>query len=191
MSFPATLRKRQEPGASVEAAAQLQVILEESDVATIAKGTPALDRAVEQIARVFFVRQDEVAVLVLIAQGKILKFLVPEKLNSVGTSPMTCTKAWAARTARETRPDVINRFHPAPHGSGCEGVPLGRGHGEQIYRIMSAPIVSDGKVVGVLQVSRKGLSLENAGVAFSQEDLRKLVALSALLGPLVKDQQVL
>ncbi len=97
----------------------------------------------------------------------------------------------AARTVREKRPELINKFNLAPHASVFEGVPLGRGYGEQIHRIMSAPIVAEGRVVGVLQVSRKATSPENAGAEFSQDDLRKLFALSSVLGRLVEARQVL
>ncbi len=174
---------------SQEVVTRLERIVEEAP--TISAETSALDSAVEQISMAFRVRQDEVAILVLIGEGKILQFLIPEKLKGIGTIPLTSTNALAARTAREKRPELINKFNLTPHASVFEGVPLGRGHGEQIHRIMSAPIVAEGKVVGVLQVSRKGTSPENAGAEFSQDDLRKLVVLSSVLGRLVKARQLL
>jgi transcriptional regulator with GAF, ATPase, and Fis domain len=150
------------------------------------QGTIALARVSEEIARTFHVRRDEVAILVLVEESKHLQFLIPEKLKGVGTIPLTSTTALAARTARDKRPELINKFNRVTHASVFEGVPLGRGHGEQIHRIMSAPIAVEGKVVGVVQVSRKGRSAEEAGAEFSQNDLRGLVALSSVLGRLVK-----
>lgn len=171
---------------SQEVVIQLERIVEDFEAATVPAGTSALDRAVEHISRAFRVRQDEVAILVLVGQGRILQFLVPEKLKGIGTIPLTSTKALAARTVREKRPELINKFNLTPHASVFEGVPLGRGHGEQIHRIMSAPIVTEGRVLGVLQISRKSTLPECAGAEFSQDNLRVLVALSSVLGRLVK-----
>lgn len=175
---------------SQEVVTELERVVEDLEAATIPAGPSALDSAVAQISMTFHVRQDEVAILLLVGEGKILQFLIPEKLKGIGTIPLTSTKALAARTAREKRPELINKFNLAPHASVFEGVPLGRGHGEQIHRIMSAPIVAEGKVVGVVQVSRKGTSPENAGAEFSQDELGELVAVSSVLGRLVKPPRV-
>ena len=47
-----------------------------------------LARVGEQLAKSFGVEPDEVAVLAVTQGGKFLKFLIPEKLQSVGTIPM-------------------------------------------------------------------------------------------------------
>lgn len=150
-------------------------------------GTIALARVGEEIAKAFRVRSEEVAILMVVGEGKYLQFLIPEKLRAIGTIPLTSTKALAARTAREKRPVRINKFNAVPHASVFEGVPLGCRHGEHIHRIMSAPLVTEGKVVGVVQISRKGRSPEQAGPEFSPDDLRELVALTSALGRLVSE----
>jgi len=146
----------------------------------------ALARAVEEIAKAFRVRPDEVAILVLVGEGKLLQFLIPEKLKAIGTIPVKSRTALAARTARDKRPELNNTFNLTPHASVFEGVPLGRARGEQIHRIMSAPVAAEGKVVGVVQISRKSRSPEQAGAEFSPNDLGELVALSSVLGRIVK-----
>src|SRR5207245_9339041 len=50
------------------------------------------------------------AVLALTGQDKFLKFIIPEKLQAIGTLPMTSTSALAVRTAREKRPELFNNF---------------------------------------------------------------------------------
>ena len=148
-----------------------------------------LSRVGEQVAKAFSVKPDEVAILALIEQDKFLKFLIPEKLQTIGTIPMTSATALAARTAREKRPELVNNFTAARHASVFEGVPLGRRHGELIHKIMSAPVTVENKVVGVVQISRKGRSATDAGPDFTQKDLRDLVSLTDVLGRFIKTCQ--
>jgi GAF domain-containing protein len=140
-----------------------------------------------QIARGFGVRDDEVAILVLDRRGYALSFLLPEKLRHIGTIPMTSTTALAVRTAREKRPEVINNFSTVRHATVFEAVPLAEATAnEPIQKIMSAPVVADGRVVGVVQVSRKGASTKTAGDDFTPKDLNELTAVGAALGPCLK-----
>ena len=59
-----------------------------------------------------------------------------------------------------------------------------------IQKIMSAPVaVSDGNVMGVVQVSRKGLDPAVAGVDFTNEDLKQLEQMAEILArmPFMKE----
>lgn len=140
----------------------------------------------EQISKGFEAKPDEVAILALIRGGKFLQFVVPEKLQKVGDIPMTSTNSLAVRTARERRPEVINNFATARHPTVFEAVPLGQQRGEPIQKIMSAPITVDGKVIGVIQVSRKGRNISSVGADFTPKELNDLVALGNKLGPCLK-----
>lgn len=160
-------------------------------VAELVKTGQAVEPAVfsrisEQIAKGFDAKSDEVAILALIRGGKFLQFIVPEKLQKVGDIPMTSTNSLAVRTARERRPEVINNFATARHPTVFEAVPLGQQRGEPIQKIMSAPITVDGKVVGVIQVSRKGKNISSVGSDFTPKELNDLVALGNKLGPCLK-----
>ncbi len=146
----------------------------------------ALAQVAEQVAKGFGVKPDEVAILTLIEKNHFLEFLIPEKLQAIGKIPMTSTTALAVRTAREKRSEVVNNFTVARHVSVFEGVPLGRRHGELIHKIMSAPITVEGKVIGVVQISRKGKSPADAGPDFTQKDLRELVSITGVLGRFIK-----
>lgn len=146
----------------------------------------ALAQVAEQVAKGFGVKPDEVAILALMEKGKLLQFVLPEKLQAIGTIPLTSTAALAARTAREKRSEFVNNFTAARHASVFEGVPLGRRHGELIHKIMSAPIASEGKVVGVVQISRKGRTAAEAGPDFTQKDLRELESITGVLGRFIK-----
>ncbi len=84
-------------------------------------------------------------------------FLFPEALRNVGFIPLTSNSALAARTVRESRPEINNSFAASRHATVFEGVKTsGVDAGEAIQKIISAPILSGDKVIGVIQISRKG-----------------------------------
>ncbi len=165
--------------------AELRRIVDALVRAPAPPNSAALASVAEQVAKGFGVKPDEVAILALIENGKFLRFILPEKLKAIGTIPLTSTSALAARTAREKRTELVNDFTTARHASVFEGVPLGRRHGEPIHKIMSAPITLDGKVVGVVQISRKGRSPAEAGPDFTRKDLRQLSSITSVLGRFV------
>src|SRR5271166_4047112 len=117
----------------------------------------------EKIAKELGVKADEVAILAVSTRWRHLHFLVPAALKNVGFIPLTSNSALAARTARESRPEINNNFSGVRHASVFEGVRTGTTSGESIHKIVSAPILHEGKVVGVMQVSRKGTSTGTAG----------------------------
>jgi GAF domain-containing protein len=140
-----------------------------------------LDLVSGALAKLFSVEADEVAILELRAAAKVLKFVLPEKLRAVGTIPLSSSATLAARTARERRSDVVNNFAQSRHASVFEGVPLGRRQGVCIQKLMSAPILRGGEVVGVAQICRKGESQVECGPDFKPADLKTLQGLNDLL----------
>jgi len=145
-----------------------------------------LNRAVELISKQFAVQMHEVAILGLTADGKFLKFLAPDQLRTVGQIPLSSTKALAARTVRENRPELVNHFAAVPHASVFEAVPISEEkRTEAIQKIMSAPITLGTKVIGVVQVSRKGKTLADAGPDFTHPQLRELKTIADALAPCI------
>ena len=140
-----------------------------------------LTEVAEALARQFGVDVDEVAVLKFVPKFKSLKFVLPVKLSPVGTIPVTSTSALAAKTARERKPEIANNFSSARHANVFEAVPLGRDSSQLIQKIMSAPILDGTKIVGVIQICRKAISLSAAGPDFTQKDLKTLSGLSHTL----------
>jgi len=145
-----------------------------------------LNRAVELISRNFEVRPHEVAIFALTPDERFLQFLTPERLRPVGQIPTTSTHSLAARTVREKRAEVVNHFSVVPHSSVFEAVPVGEDQpGEAIQKIMSAPLVVDRKVVGVIQVSRKANAVAGAGPDFTHQQLRELKQIADALAPCI------
>jgi transcriptional regulator with GAF, ATPase, and Fis domain len=146
----------------------------------------SLPAVAERIAKTFGVRAEEVAILAVSTKWRHLHFLVPHALKNVGFIPLSSPSALAARTARENRAEVDNRFHDTRHASVFEGVKSEALSAESIQKIVSAPILFGERVIGVLQVSRKGTSLSAAGADFSSDDVAKIVALCSPLGKLIQ-----
>jgi hypothetical protein len=150
----------------------------------------SLNNVARILAKLFGVDMDEVAILKLVPRYKSLKFVIPEKLNPVGTIPLTSTTALAARTARERKAELVNNFSSARHANVFEAVPLGRDPGELIQKIMSAPILDGTRVQGVVQISRKAKSPAQAGADFTPSDLRTLTSLAPMLERFLKLCQI-
>jgi hypothetical protein len=73
-----------------------------------------------------------------------------------------------------------------PHASVFEGVRFSEEESAQpIQKIMSSPILLGQRAIGVLQVSRKGTSLGDAGADFTQSQLRELKTISDALAPCI------
>jgi hypothetical protein len=141
----------------------------------------ALQSVSEALAAIFQLKPDEVAILEILPAGKMLRFVIPQKLHPAGPIPLSSSSALAARTARMRRTAVINNFSSLPHATVFEAVPLGRRRQEPIHKIVSAPIVRDNRVIGVAQLCRKGLSPLAAGPDFTAADASKLNSLTDLL----------
>lgn len=140
----------------------------------------------EKIAKYLHVKPDEVAILGVSNRWRHLHFLVPAALKNVGFIPLTSNSALAARTARESKPEINNNFSAVRHATVFEGVKAATTSGESIQKIMSAPILNEGKVVGVIQISRKGETPASVGADFTVDELGQLLALCRPLGRLVR-----
>ncbi|MBI4467042.1 MAG: GAF domain-containing protein [Acidobacteria bacterium] len=160
-------------------------------IAEMVKDKGPLDAAVGNqvagaIAKHFKVKPDEVAILRMSPTGKQLEFIVPEKLGKVGTIPMTSTNALAVRTARDKRTEFVNNFTAAAHPTVFEAVKLSKEGGDPIQKIISIPVLAEGKTVGVIQVSRKGKTTGAAGPDFGPKDVEELNQIATTLVPCLK-----
>ena len=165
----------------VRSVSEIEGLLDQMEKQAAPPSPGDLDLVSSAIAKLFDVQPDEVAVLELHAPSKILKFVLPDKLRAVGSIPLTSSAALAARTARERRSDVVNNFAQSRHASVFEGVPLGRGQGVSIQKLISTPVLRDGEVLGVAQISRKGETQQDCGPDFKASDLKTLQGLNDVL----------
>jgi len=136
------------------------------------------------LAKVFQVNHAEVALLRL--EGGLLKFVFPEHLRTTGAIPIS-SKAVAAHTALSKKPEIFNNFARVKHASIFETIkPVGVETDQPappapIQKLMSVPILDQhSSVMGVLQISRKGLDPRYTK-DFSREDLHDLELAAGLL----------
>jgi GAF domain-containing protein len=136
------------------------------------------------LAKIFHVQYAEVALLRL--EGGLLKFVFPEHLRTTGAIPIS-SKAVAAHTALSKKPEIFNNFARVKHASIFETIkPVGfedesPAPPAPIQKLMSVPILDhNSTVLGVLQISRKGLD-PRFTQDFSREDLHDLELAAGLL----------
>lgn len=147
------------------------------------KSASALVRLAEQLGPMFGASPHEVAVLITSENFRHLHFLVPTGLQKIGSIPLSSTNSLAARTARERKAEIVNRFTTVPHASIFEAVPIERQQGDPIQKIMSVPVMQNGELAGVLQVSRKAKSYTGAGPDFTPKQLQELSAIGEMVAP--------
>src|SRR5271157_2295729 len=147
-----------------------------------------LNRLAAQVSNGFKARKGEVALLCLSADARTLSFLFPIKLSKIGAIPMTTTHSLAAKTIREKRGDIVNNFASYKHPTVFEAVDLSdQEKAVPIQKIMSSPMIVEGKVVGVIQISRKAWPGEPVGPDFTQADLAQLATLGSILGKFLSE----
>jgi len=141
-----------------------------------------LEAAAGILAQAYKVTTDEVAIFVLDDEKDILHFWWPRKLKSIGFLPLSSIDSLAARTVRENKPFVNNRFASVHHASIFERVRLEPSAEKPlpIQKIVSVPIPGASRIRGAIQVSRKGNSVEEV-VDFSERDMGYLVEIASVL----------
>jgi GAF domain-containing protein len=145
----------------------------------MASESPSTERACAKVAQILHVRRNEIALMRV--EKRSLRFIYPVELRSAGELPLTGS-AVAARTAATRISLLSNTFMRVKHVSLFEAVRLTAEEEEDksmeqmpIQKIMSVPVVgAGGNVLGVVQVSRKGLDASLAGPDFSNDDLKFL-----------------
>jgi hypothetical protein len=169
-----------------DAAIEEEIILPENLLplgTVLGEGVTPLDISMV-LAKVFRVQYAEVALLRL--EGGLLKFVFPEHLCTTGAIPIS-SKAIAAHTALSKKAEIFNNFARVKHASIFETIkPVGSEEDgaippEPIQKLMSVPILDQSStVLGVLQISRKGLD-PRFTQDFSREDLHDLELAAGVL----------
>src|SRR6202045_1458676 len=149
----------------------------------LGEGVSAMDLCMV-LAKIFRVQYTEVALLRL--EGGLLRFVFPEYLRTTGAIPLS-SKAVAAHTALSKKAEIFNNFARVKHASIFETIKPSSDASEEavapspIQKLMSVPIMNQQLVVvGVIQISRKGLDSKLAQ-DFSREDLHDLELVAGLL----------
>lgn len=135
------------------------------------------------LAKIFQVQHNEVALLRL-EKGQ-LRFVFPEHLRTTGSIPLS-SKAVAAHTALSKKAEIFNNFARVKHATifetiKPESVECAEAVPAPIQKLMSVPVIDrNSNVVGVIQISRKGLDPKYAQ-DFSRDDLHDLEIAAGLI----------
>jgi hypothetical protein len=122
----------------------------------------------------FELQNDEVAILLTDKDNMILSFAAPEYLVDAGMIPITSPDAFAARVYKMNRGMIENNFNQMKHLHLFEYI---KGPGDKVRRIwkMMSTILRNGDLkFGIIELSRKGGSMDEAGEDFSVENLEFL-----------------
>ena len=155
-----------------------------NDLERMLSESPSAERVCLKLAQVLHVHRNEVALLRL--EKNSLRFVFPPELRAAGVLPLSGS-AVAARTAATRTSLLSNSFARVRHASLFESVKLGGVEEDisqqmPIQKIISVPVVSsEGNVLGVVQVSRKGLDASLAGSDFTGDDLKQLEKAAPIL----------
>ncbi len=150
------------------------------------------ERIAAELAKAFGVQPDEVGILRI--EKNSLVFAYPARLHNVGSIPLNTSGSVAVRTANSKRAEVINNFAQIKHTSIFEAVDVGgksKTPGEKkqlnvIQKLMSAPVMGQNGVAGVIQISRKGPTAPASGPDFTPPDLQKLASIASSLAKCFK-----
>lgn len=169
--------------ADVDLALTVAKLVEEMRKTGGAPSDESLARLGSQIGNAFKAKKDEVAILRLWPEGRMLSFLYPLKLSKIGMIPLSTTHSLAAKTIRDKRGEIVNNFSVYKHPTVFEAIDLSeQERAAPIQKIVSAPMISEGKVVGVIQISRKGRAGDPIGPDFTPQDLVELTSVGSILG---------
>jgi transcriptional regulator with GAF, ATPase, and Fis domain len=139
------------------------------------------------------VEPEDIGILRL--ESESLVFVHPAKLHDVVRIPLNNSSSAAVRTVNTKRPEIMNNFTKTRHTTLFEmvdvsgdppaaGATSGASTGKNrltMQKLMSVPVIVGDRVVGVIQVCRKGATLAAAGPDFVSSDLQRLVSLAGVL----------
>jgi hypothetical protein len=134
--------------------------------------------AVKMLCKAYKVTPEEVAIFSYDPTQEQLKFSWPEKLKTSGSIPLNAKSSLVARTLREKRGYLDNRFAKTSHGVIFEAF----SGDSPIQKIISVPMLCNAEPKGVIQVSRKGAEQSKAGADFSQGEMNALLKMAEVIG---------
>ncbi len=132
----------------------------------------------EAIAARLHVKPDEVAIMVLNTSGQTLLFVWPPPLFESGAAfPAAHKTAMASTVLASLKGKVDNKVSESKHLKFYELVKGLETSKLPIQKMVALPLYLGDKKLGVVEVSRKGMTPEEAGPNFTPEDAQALVLL--------------
>ena len=140
----------------------------------------------EAISEQLKVKPEEVAIMLLNATGQTLVFVWPPPLFTGGAAfPANHKTAIASGVLATLKGKVDNKISESKHLKFYESVMGMQTSKLPIQKMVALPLFSGDKKLGVVEVSRKGKTPEEAGPNFTPEDAQALVVLCREASPLI------
>jgi hypothetical protein len=142
------------------------------------------------LAQSFAVGPEDVAILLVKDQGRLLRFAypVPHYAGRTNVFPVH-TSSIAGEVLVSRRGRIDNEVGQVRHLDIYERIRGKEKRSLEIQKMVTAPLLlAGGKAFGVVQVSRRGKSSKEAGPDFPSFDLLKLRDLGRELGPIIHQE---
>jgi hypothetical protein len=129
---------------------------------------------------------DEIGILIVGSDQKYLRFAAPRQLCDLGTIPTTKRDSIAVSVYTKKTGEANNNVPLAKRVAFFESVKVGV-KAQPIMKMVTVPILSEGQVIGVAQVSKKGATLAAAGSDFNAADVQKIAAYFGAMAAYLRD----
>ncbi len=146
-----------------------------------------IERGVQEILvatlkQAFSLREDETALLLLSLDGDMLRFAYPPELAKGGSNTFPVRfPSVAGRVAGGGGCVLSNCVQDEPHLAFYERVPVGGMAPSAIQKLLAVPLQGpETRILGVVEISRRGRATEEAGPDFSPADQERLERLAAI-----------
>jgi hypothetical protein len=134
----------------------------------------------------FDLEADEVAILLTDKDNMVMSFAYPEHLVNAGMIPVSSPDAFAARVFKMNRGMIENNFNQMKHLHLFEYIKGPNEKVRKIWKMMSTIIRTGDMKFGIIELSRKGDSADEAGDDFSPENLEFLEASIVEIAPFLR-----
>jgi len=132
----------------------------------------------------FKIKEGELAVLRFDEEAEELSFVWPKRLRTTGFIPLSVHNALSVRTLRDKKSYMDNHFASTRHAAIFEAVSLDNTADTfPIQKIMSAPLWQKERLLGVIQISRKGADTNQAGPDFTMAELKAFTEVAVAVAP--------
>ncbi len=135
----------------------------------------------------FNVSSNEVAILLTNKQKTVLSFAHPHYLVDAGMIPISLNEAIASRIFKSGKGLIDNNFHHQRHLSIFESIRTPENRILPIWKMIAARISQSDDHIGIVEISKRSVNLDEAGLDFSISDLHFLEESLVKIAPIIKE----
>jgi hypothetical protein len=128
----------------------------------------------------------EVAIFLANEEKTILSFACPSYLVNSGMIPVSSTEAFTASIYRSGRGIIENNLQQQKHLGIFEIIRTPEGKIMPVWKMVGAIIAVENEKIGVIELSRRAVSADEAGEDFSERELQFLEKTIRILAPYLK-----